>query len=575
MKITSVSVILMLGLVSSLFAQQPSRPSAASQPSVHEDALNPSPVDPKSDPDIDMFVNDYRNSTPRTEYGAMVFYDILTPRGAGDMMRPVTKGAVLSVMIAVSRATLEAGATATGRMQAGRREALIDVEGAGTITVNGKTYPVASGSYFQLTPDVDFTLTNTGRVPMVFYVRTEPLPASFKIPAFEVVNRYDNDRVFGAHWTHSCDMVAAGPDTRRTFPPMTFCSMSPYSMPQPHSHPGEEVWIQVEGVTTLSLGKRLLPLRPGQAYRIPPDGVTAHSNLNLTDRMTKILYLGPIDRPAENTSIIARGLPLVDNYSRLENRPLDLPTEQDVAMYTVNWHDAFPQIRYGNMYVRDMLTSLSGSDPLHPTRTGAVLSNAAMVRFGMLEPYSKAHPTPGEPSDIQDIFIVNSGDGLITSGGKTIPLSRDKVVIVPPGVKYEITAGSDYMTFYIVGEKLPEGSTPASSLSVIDHRSGPARTADWVDTEHTLASKEDGLSQYTSVTRVDMSSEMAMTRPTSTPAGVEEIWIATDGDVDMLFGRHLRKLPAGTAYRVPPTGITARAHINTSGEPASFIRLLK
>lgn len=72
-----------------------------------------------------------------------------------------------------------------------------------------------------------------------------------------------------------------------------------------------------------------------------------------------------------------------------------------------------------------------------------------------------------------------------------------------------------------------------------------------------------------------MSPEMAMSRPTSTAAGVEEIWIATDGDVDMLFGRRLRKLPSGTAYRVPPTGITARAHINSSGKAASFLRLLK
>jgi len=574
MKINFVGVILMLGVVSSLFAQQPSSPGAAPRPTIREDALNPTPVDPKSDPDINMFVNDYRDATPRTEYGAMVFYDILTPRGAGDVLRPVTKGAVLSVLIAVSRATLDAGATATGRMQAGRREALIDVEGAGTITVQGKTYPVASGSYFQLTPDLDFSLTNTGRVPMVFYVRTEPLPANFKIPAFEVTNRYDNDRVFGAHWTHSCDMVPTGPKTK-TFPPMTFCSMSPYSMPQPHSHPGEEVWIQVEGVTTLSLGKRLLPLYPGQAYRIPPDGLTAHSNLNLTDRMTKILYLGPIDRPADNASILARGLPLVDDYSRLENRALDPPTEQDAGMYIENWHDTIPQIRYGNMYVRDMLTSLSGSDPLHPTRTGAVLSNAAMVRYGMLEPYSKAHSVAGEESNIQQVFIVNSGDGLITFGGKTIPLSRDKVVIVPPGAQYTITAGSDYMTFYIVGEKLPDGSTPAPSVRVIDHRDAPTKTADWVDKEQTLASKEDGLSQYASVTRVDMSSEMAMTRPTSTPPGTEEIWIATDGNVDMLFARRLRKLPAGTAYRVPPTGISATAHINTSGEPASFIRLVK
>ena len=68
---------------------------------------------------------------------------------------------------------------------------------------------------------------------------------------------------------------------------------------------------------------------------------------------------------------------------------------------------------------------------------------------------------------------------------------------------------------------------------------------------------------------------MAMSRPYSDSQGVEEIWIATDGDVDMLFGKELRKLPAGTAYRVPSTGITAHANINTSGKTARFLYMVK
>ena len=51
--------------------------------------------------------------------------------------------------------------------------------------------------------------------------------------------------------------------------------------------------------------------------------------------------------------------------------------------------------------------------------------------------------------------------------------------------------------------------------------------------------------------------------------------IATDGDSDMLFGKMLRKLPAGTAYKVPPTGITAHANINISGKTTGFIYMVK
>ena len=57
--------------------------------------------------------------------------------------------------------------------------------------------------------------------------------------------------------------------------------------------------------------------------------------------------------------------------------------------------------------------------------------------------------------------------------------------------------------------------------------------------------------------------------------GVEEIWIATEGDIDMLLGKELRKLPVGTAYRVPSTGITAYSNINVSGKTVKFIYMVK
>ena len=75
-------------------------------------------------------------------------------------------------------------------------------------------------------------------------------------------------------------------------------------------------------------------------------------------------------------------------------------------------------------------------------------------------------------------------------------------------------------------------------------------------------------------TRVEMNS-MTMSRPYSDDPGVEEIWIATEGDTEMLLGKELRKLPAGTAYRVPSTGITAHANINASDRIAKFIYMVK
>ena len=39
----------------------------------------------------------------------------------------------------------------------------------------------------------------------------------------------------------------------------------------------------VKGETMLSLGKTFQKMTAGQAYKIPPTGLAAHSNLNLSD----------------------------------------------------------------------------------------------------------------------------------------------------------------------------------------------------------------------------------------------------------------------------------------------------
>lgn len=574
MKTVLIGSMMALCATTAAMAQAPRSPGPQGPPP-REDALDPSPINPATDPDLGMFINDWRNARPRTEHGKLVFHDILTRRGQGDVLKPTTKGAVLSVMTAVSRVSLAPGATAQGRVPAGTRQVFIATEGTGTITGAGKTFEVKDGSYFTLTPDVDFTLTNTGRVPMAFYARSEPTPADWQSPGgFLVINRYDNDRIFGAHWAHSCDMGPPTGPMSRAFPPMTFCSMSPYAIPQPHSHPGEEAWIQVEGETVLSLGKNVVRLKPGQAYRIPPNGLAAHANINLTDRMTKLIYLGPVNRPADNASILARGLPLVADYSRLDNRNINPATEVDVDMYMGGWRDAFPGIRFGNLYARDMLTELDGTDALRPSKKGAVLSNAVAVTYGLLEPKASAHNTAADPAGVQHTFVVQSGAGSLTYGGRTVALAKDMAFIVPPGADFKVTAAGDYMTFYIVGERAGAAS-PGATVTVVDHRRAETSIRDWTDRARDVVTKADGLSQYASITRVDMPAALAMSRSTSAPAETEEIWIATDGDIDMLFGKRLRKLSAGTAYRVPPTGITARGHLNASGKPASFLRLVK
>jgi len=263
------------------------------------------------------------------------------------------------------------------------------------------------------------------------------------------------------------------------------------------------------------------------------------------------------------------------DYSRLDNSAVNRAAEQDVDMFMGNWHDAFPRIMHGNLYFRDMLTALEGTDSLHPARKGAVLVNAEAISYAMLEPGATAHKNDGELNGIQETFVVNSGTGVISSGAKTVELTKDMAFIVTPGLDFKLRAtGDKYMTFYVVSEKIPQGFTPKATLEVVDNRAKPQVTTAWVDKERPIITKDNGLSQYGALTRVEMNS-MTMSRPYSANEGVEEIWIATEGETDMLFGKELRKLPAGTAYRVPSTGITAHAKINTSGKTVRFLYMVK
>ena len=277
--IVTLSLLAFCASVTLGYAQQ-AQPRTA-----REDALDPSPIDPGVDPNIDMFVNDWKNAAPRNLYGSVVFRDILTKLEGPDPLHPTKKGAVLVNITAISRAELAAGARATGRAAAGERQVFFTMAGTGTIAVNSKSHEVRKGVGFTLTPDTTFTLSNTAKAPLIFYVRTEPLPANYVASAdLVVVNSLENDRRVGAHWAHINSGGPAG---------MTLIGIAPRTMPQPHSHPGEEVWLMVEGETVLSLGKQIRRMPAGQAYKIPPTGITAHSNLNLGEEPVEMIFMGP------------------------------------------------------------------------------------------------------------------------------------------------------------------------------------------------------------------------------------------------------------------------------------------
>ena len=511
--------------------------------------LDPSPIDPAKDPDIDMFLGDYRTAKPRTIHGSMVVRDILTKLEGPDRLHPTRRGAVLEVENWVSHVSVAPRATAKGRVPTDTRELYYVTDGVGKITVRGQSFDLKEGSSFILTPEFEFSLVNSGKVPLTFIARSEPLPNNYK-PAetFTAPNRLNADRRLGIHWAH---IGNAGIQT-----------IAPYTIPQPHSHYNEEIWIQVKGESVLSIGKHLRRQRPGMAIKVPPTGLTAHSSINLSNEPVQLMVAIQWGRGSEY------------DFAQLDNDPFDPAIDPDVDMFVGAWKDGFPRIMHGNLYFRDMLTTLQG-DQVRPTRKGAVLTAANAVSYAQLEPNSTAHRIEGQLKDVQQIFVVDSGVGTISSGGKTTQLSKGMAFIITPGLDFQLTAtGSNYMGFYVIGERIPAGVTPRSTLVVADHRDAPLTTRSWVNKERPLLTQADGLLQYKSVTAAQ-TAPMAMSHPYSIPQGGEEIWIATNNDIDMLLGKQMRKLPAGTAFKVPATGKTANAKLNFTNKPADFIYLTK
>ena len=422
-RIVGLSIIAIFFVATSGYAQQPAR-GGQQQSTSREDGLDPTPVDPSVDPNVDMFINDYKNAKPRTVYGNLVFRDILTKLDSADPIHPTHKGAVLTDISTVSYATLAPGATASGKAPQGNVQIFLAVAGEGKITVNSKSYDLKDGVGFTLTPDFDFKLTSTGKEPLAFYVRAQPLPSNYKpSPDIVVVSRWDLDRRVGAHWVHTCNGGPSG---------MTLCTIPPHTMPQPHSHPSEEAWIMVKGETILSLGKNLRRMVAGPGVQNSSHGDHRAQQYQSGRRTSRddlhgtTLARSPQGQggPAARRRAAGRRRlehqAVATDFARLDNSPINPATEPDVDMFMGNWRDAFPRMMHGNLYVRDMLTALQGSDSLHPTRKGAVLTNAVAVSYAMLEPGSTAHPIDGELKGIQQSFVVNSGTGVIKSGSKYI-----------------------------------------------------------------------------------------------------------------------------------------------------------
>jgi len=255
--------------------------------------LNPKQFDPAVDPDIDMFMGHWKDSMPRNIHGSLVVRDILV-RGNGDPMKPERKGACLTDLVSVSRATLEPHAHTGGVTLEKEQEIFYVQSGRGTMKTRGKTVELREGIAVLVPPGVEYSMECDGGEHLIMYMVVEPVPPGFEAKSDIVVK--DEFEIPGghySHWVYNGRNLFGRRDGLAVLTGIGPITMDAMTFGHPHSHGEgvEEVWIALEGRAHLLLGKQLREMPPGTAYKIPPNGTTPHANINASRRPVKLMWM--------------------------------------------------------------------------------------------------------------------------------------------------------------------------------------------------------------------------------------------------------------------------------------------
>ena len=128
------------------------------------------------------------------------------------------------------------------------------------------------------------------------------------------------------------------------------------------------------------------------------------------------------------------------DYSQLDPKPYNSETDPNIDMYMGNWKNSMPRNIHGSLVVRDILTSCD-SDPMHPTKKGAVLTEIKSVSYATLE--SHASTTPSKLEGEQELYYIQSGKGIIKSGKKSAKLLEGISIVIAPGIEFTMENTGD------------------------------------------------------------------------------------------------------------------------------------
>lgn len=278
-KMCAITLLMMFVFTGTVFGQNP------------YGQLDPKPYDPAVDADIDQYLVNWRESPPKHTHGSLIEQEILT---SGNPLDPPRRGAVLTFMNRYSHALLDAHYSTAPTTLKGEQEVYYFYEGAGTITAGGKTAQLSKGIGVLVPPNLEFTITNTGDIPLKMYLVSEPVPEDFRVNT-ELIVRNENTIPYSTsnvHWSMIFKRLFGTNDGLYHIQSVLTVNFAPLTMGQPHSHGEgcEETWLSLEGDVFLLLGKQLRRQEIGTCYMIPPNGNTPHAQINTSDKPIKMLH---------------------------------------------------------------------------------------------------------------------------------------------------------------------------------------------------------------------------------------------------------------------------------------------
>jgi len=527
-------------------------------------ALDPRPYDPAVDPDVDLYMANINSRKHETVRGTMVRTELLTRLTGNDPLRPAAKGAVLTVLKSICHAFIPPRGTTTSVTLSGEQELYYVYSGHGRIICGKKTAELRDGIGLLVPPGISFSIENTGDEPLAMYIITEPIPSGFT-PKTELVVRDEYGRPLTAkpgHWSHiGSERLFSAEDGLAVLTGSRPVYFAPLTMSQPHSHneTSEEIWISIKGEETrVLLGKKMRDFSAGTAYKVPPDGISPHANINVSCRTIKTLWM-MISGPGEPKQ-----------YSMLDGAPFDPATDIDIDMYIRNWRESPPVTTHGALLERDVFTACDG-DPLAPKTRGAVLKYTRKFSFSILLP--NLTTVPVTPAGEQELFYITGGNGILSAGGSMFSLYPGVTFLVPEGIVFTLeNTGVEDLTMYHIVEPVPDGFKPVDHIVWRDENLEPfhTTTAHWVNCNKWLIRAEEGLSDINLFLTVTIPpGEFA--QPHSHGEGIEEVWCPLTDNAHVLLGKQVRHLQPGTAYMIPPDDRTPHANFNVSGTPLRFL----